>query len=94
MISPTWRKPKKEIEHAAYNMTVSLSTLPAIVLYMPKRVSTNIRWRGFFGGLHPIVCLAPYIFNMSFSCGQDDSDLGLYGSRYQPILCKEGNKVS
>ena len=75
VISPARRNPKKEIEHAAYSMTVFLSTFPAIVLNMPKRVSANRgRW-GFFGEVCPILCL-PTPFNMSFSRGQNDNDLG------------------
>ena len=75
VISHARRKPKKETEHAAHSMTVSLSIFPAIVLYMLNRMFANKGRQGFFGELRPIVCLATP-FNVSFSHGQDDNDLG------------------
>ena len=73
VIFPVRRNQKKEIKNAAHSMTVFFSTIPAIVLYITKRVSTNMRRWGFFGEPRPILCLAT-LFNMSFNHGQDDSD--------------------
>ena len=73
VIFPVRRNPKKEIKNAAHSTTVFLSTIPAIVLYITKRVFANMRRWGFFGEPCPILCLATP-FNMSLNHGQDDSD--------------------